>query len=176
MYLALFFYVIIIPPFHRIFILQILGGRYFYMQAFRAIRHGTANMDVLIMLATSISYTYSVLVVLASLILRDQTNPKTFFETPPMLLVFISLGRWLEHIAKVRRNPSIILGMSGRIELLDIHVLFQGKTSAALAKLMSLKATEATLIKLDKEGNIVFEEDISTDLVQKGDLLKVKNV
>jgi len=80
---------------------QILAGRYFYVQAYKVLRHGRANMDVLIALATSIAYTYSVLVVLVAMAVREMTSPKTFFETPPMLLAFISLGRWLEHIAKV---------------------------------------------------------------------------
>jgi Cu+-exporting ATPase len=127
---------------------QILGGRYFYVHAFVAIKHCQTNMDVLIALATSIAYIYSVLVVIVAMGLHETESPKTFFETPPMLLVFIALGRWLEHIAK-------------------------GKTSEALAKLISLQATEAVIVDIDKEGNILQENRIKVELVQRGDILKV---
>lgn len=40
---------------------------------------------------------------------------------------------------------------------------------------MSLQASEAVLVEIDKEFNILKEETISTDLVQRGDILKVKS-
>jgi Cu+-exporting ATPase len=79
------------------------------VQSWKALKHGTANMDVLIVLATSIAFLYSVLVLLIALVLSWPSSPMTFFDVPPMLMVFISLGRWLEHVAKVCSKITFLL-------------------------------------------------------------------
>ncbi|XP_012504534.1 PREDICTED: copper-transporting ATPase 2 isoform X3 [Propithecus coquereli] len=127
---------------------QLLGGWYFYVQAYKSLRHRSANMDVLIVLATSIAYAYSLVILVVAVAEKAERSPVTFFDTPPMLFVFISLGRWLEHVAK-------------------------SKTSEALAKLMSLQATEATVVTLGEDNLIIREEQVPMELVQRGDIIKV---
>ncbi|XP_057449965.1 probable copper-transporting ATPase HMA5 [Lotus japonicus] len=124
----------------------VLGWR-FYSGSYKALRRGSANMDVLIALGTNAAYFYSVYSVL-----RAATSKKfegtDFFETSAMLISFIILGKYLEILAK-------------------------GKTSNAIAKLMNLTPDTAVLLTLDGEGNVVGEEEIDSRLVQKNDVIRV---
>ena len=42
------------------FCVQVVGGYQFYVAAYKSLRHCAANMEVLISLATTIAYVYSV--------------------------------------------------------------------------------------------------------------------
>ncbi|XP_042504212.1 probable copper-transporting ATPase HMA5 [Macadamia integrifolia] len=126
---------------------QFIIGWRFYTGSFKALRHGSANMDVLIALGTNAAYFYSVYSVLRAATL-EESKATDFFETSSMLISFILLGKYLEVLAK-------------------------GKTSEAIAKLMDLAPETATLLTIDREGNVVGEHDIDSQLILKNDVIKI---
>jgi Cu+-exporting ATPase len=126
---------------------QVVCGYPFYKAALKGLRHCSLGMDLLVVMATSIAYLYSVVVVILESVVSG-LEYKNFFDSISLLLMFISFGRLLEHIAK-------------------------GKTTGALSKLLSLQPTTAVLVQMDSKGRLTSEERISVDLLQVGDLLKV---
>lgn len=126
---------------------QFYFGRRFYVGAYKSLRHGSANMDVLIALGTNAAYFYSLYTILRAAS-SSHFEGADFFETSAMLISFILLGKFLEVLAK-------------------------GKTSEAIAKLMELAPPIATLLTLDPDGNVISERDISTQLIQRNDIIKV---
>lgn len=117
------------------------------MGAYHALRQKSANMDVLVALGTNAAYFYSVYIMIKALT-SDKFEGQDFFETSSMLISFILLGKYLEIVAK-------------------------GKTSDALAKLTDLAPDTACLVNLDNEGNVISEEEISTQLIQRNDVFKI---
>ncbi|KAL0031786.1 hypothetical protein WJX79_007431 [Trebouxia sp. C0005] len=128
-----------------------IGWR-FHAGAWKALRNGRANMDVLVSLGTNASYTYSMISILHHHIMRHhitgQYRPTDFFETSAMLITFILLGKYLEAAAKSR-------------------------TSAAITRLLQLTPPTAVLLTVDEKGSVVSEQELATSLVHRGDLLKV---
>lgn len=122
-------------------------GRPIFISGWKSVRHGAANMDALIGLGTGVAYVYSLIAFVAILDLK-RTLPDLYFDAVPMLFTFVTLGRYLVHVAK-------------------------GRTSEALHKLMSLQPMTAILLKLDEHGKVLSEETIDIDLVQQNDVLKV---
>lgn len=74
---------------------QFIIGFPFYLSAYRAVRNGTANMDVLVVLGTTAAYGYSLF------------GKELYFETSVVLITFILAGKWIEHMAKGRSSDAI---------------------------------------------------------------------
>ena len=79
---------------------QFYVGRQFFVGAYKSLRAGSANMDVLIALGSSAAYIYS----LATTFLVEG---HVYYETAAMIITLIVLGKYLESRAKGRTSDAI---------------------------------------------------------------------
>jgi Cu+-exporting ATPase len=80
---------------------QFYVGWQYYVGAFKSLRGGSANMDVLIAMGSSVAYIYSVLVALGIV------SGHVYFETAAVIITLIRLGKFLEARAKGRTSEAI---------------------------------------------------------------------
>jgi len=81
----------------------VLGAR-FYRGAAAALRHGAANMDVLVALGTSAAYFYSWYLLLA---LGAAADGELYFEASATIITLVLLGKYLETRAKRATSTAI---------------------------------------------------------------------
>ena len=80
---------------------QFYVGWDYYVGAFKSLRNGSANMDVLIVMGSSAAYFYSLPVVLGLI------PGHTYFETSAVIITLIKLGKYLEARAKGHTSEAI---------------------------------------------------------------------
>lgn len=119
---------------------QFLIGGQFYAAAYKALRSGSANMDVLVALGTSSAYFYSLYLTLRSLG-PDMHHPaELYYETSSVLITLILVGKWFEALAK-------------------------GRSSEAIKSLMGLQAKSALVLRDGRETSIPIEDVEAGDTV-----------
>ncbi len=125
---------------------QFVGGYQFYRGSYYSLKNKTANMDVLIAMGTSVAYFYSVF---ATFIIPGQL----YYDTSCLILLFISLGKLLEAIAK-------------------------GRTSEAVKKLVQLQAKTATVVRDGKEVEVPIDEVVVGDIlvIKPGEKIPVDGI
>ena len=89
--------------------IQFVIGARFYRAAFNALRGGAANMDVLVVLGTSVAYAYSWYLLI---VLGEAADGELYFETSAVILTLVLLGKHLESRAK-RATTSAIRQLMG---------------------------------------------------------------
>jgi Cu+-exporting ATPase len=131
---------------------QFYIGRQFYEGAYKALRNGSANMDVLVSLGTSAAYFYSLYLTIDWVIggAGMHHGPSLYYETSAVLITLVIMGKLFEALAK-------------------------GRTSEAIKSLMGLQAKTALVIREGQELNIPIEEVVTGDivLVRPGDKIPV---
>ncbi|HEX5240510.1 MAG TPA: heavy metal translocating P-type ATPase, partial [Candidatus Limnocylindrales bacterium] len=127
------------------------GGR-FYRVAWRAARHGTTNMDTLVVVGTSAAWAYSAIVTVAPrLVAAPGLEPATYFDASAIIIGLVLLGRWLESRAKRR-------------------------TTDAVRALAGLRPATARLLgpEVQDTAEAAPEREVALELVRPGDRLRVR--
>jgi P-type Cu+ transporter len=83
---------------------QFIIGARFYIGAWKALRARAGNMDLLVALGTSTAYFYSLYMMLSA---AGQAMPHLYFESAAVVIVLISVGKWLETRAKRSTSAAI---------------------------------------------------------------------
>lgn len=132
---------------------QFYVGWQYYVGAYKALRNGSANMDVLIAMGTTVAYVYSMAVLIALTLGANVMGDHVYFETAAVIIVLIVLGKYLEARAK-------------------------GQTSEAIKKLMGLRAKTARVVRKDTEMDVPIDDVLVGDvvIVRPGEKLPVDGV
>ena len=120
---------------------QFYVGWDYYVGAYKSLRNGSANMDVLVAMGSSVAYFYSVAVLLAQTFWNSMAlGDHVYFETSAVIITLIVLGKLLEARAK-------------------------GRTSEAIKQLIGLQAKTARVVRNEQEVDIPIAEVVAGDLV-----------
>ncbi len=89
---------------------QFYVGWQYYVNGYKSLRNGSANMDVLIALGSSTAYLYSIPVMLGWI------PGHVYFETAAVIITLIRVGKFLEARAKGRTSEAIkkLMGLRAR--------------------------------------------------------------
>jgi Cu+-exporting ATPase len=123
-----------------------------YMKGLKNIIKRSPSMDSLIEIGTVAAYLYSLFIFIFVLLGKASTQP-VYFESAVMILIFVSLGKYLEVMAK-------------------------GKTSDALRKLINLNPKEALLVANGIEKKVLVSELKVNDtvLIKPGEIIPVDGI
>lgn len=120
-------------------------GKDFFVNAWKQLKHRSANMDTLVALSTGIAYLFSLFnMFFPQFWLSKGIQPHVYFEASSVIVAFILLGRLLEERAK-------------------------GNTSFAIKKLIGLQPK--TVVFINDSGE---QQNIPIEQVKTGDVLLVR--
>ncbi len=120
-------------------------GRQFFTNAWKQLKHGSANMDTLVAMSTGIAYLFSVFNILfPQFWLSRGIEPHVYFEAAGVIIAFILLGRMLEEKAKGNTSSAIkkLMGMAP-----DNVMLIDENGAQKLTKITDVKVGDHLIVK-----------------------------